>query len=338
MVNLKPKSKHGHMNLTVETQCPLVDTYTPKDEKILIFGGSGSLGTKLIHRWIASNKIMNVSRDEEKQWQLRSSLSDGTNLQQYIGDISDYKDVENCLHVFKPTLVIVAAALKHIDICERYPSKSLQMNVHGICNVQRVLENFPGQVHTVLFVSTDKACKPLTVYGYSKATSEAIVQNAKSPIRYIGVRYGNVLNSSGSIIPYLRKGSTTAEPYRLTHTDMTRYLMTLDNSVNLIEYAIQHAKQNEIIIPFLLSMKIQDLFELFCEKYQKTFQLTGLRCKEKIHEDILSEFEAKQAYVDNGYIHITNKDIESTLPPMNSSMNNITKADLKIFLEKNQYL
>lgn len=326
------------LSLSVDTQCPNVKDDCPTNETILIFGGSGSLGTKLIRRWVSKNKIINVSRDEEKQWQLRTNLPEGTSIEQYIGDISDYRDVENALHRFQPTLIVIAAALKHIDICERYPSKSLQMNVHGIINVQRVLENFPGRVHTVLFVSTDKACKPLTVYGYSKATSESIVQNYKGPIRYIGVRYGNVLNSSGSILPYLKKQAMCSEPYGLTHPEMTRYLMTLDNSVNLIEYALVHAKQNEIIIPQLAAMKIQELFELYCEKYSKTYTITGLRCKEKIHEDILSEFEAKQAYTANSYIHITNKDIQGTLTAMNSSMNNVSKTDLKFFLEKNQYL
>jgi FlaA1/EpsC-like NDP-sugar epimerase len=325
-------------NIHIENQCPRVEEHKPKKETILVFGGSGSLGTKLIERWVSDNKIINVSRDEEKQWQLRTTIGNPENLEQYIGDISQYEDVENCLYRFKPTIVIIAAALKHIDICERYPSKSLQMNVNGIIHVQRVLDNFPGQVHTVLFVSTDKACKPLTVYGYSKATSEAIVQNYKGPIRYIGVRYGNVLNSSGSIIPYLKRNSQSIAPYTLTHNDMTRFLMTLDSSVNLIEYALQYAKQNEIIIPKLCSMKIRDLFELFCEQYQKTYTITGLRCKEKIHEDILSEFETKQAYARDNYIHITNKEIQTTLSPMDSHMNTVSKEDLKQFLEKYQYI
>jgi FlaA1/EpsC-like NDP-sugar epimerase len=325
-------------NINIEEQCPRVEEHRPKNEIILVFGGSGSLGTKLIERWVHYNKIINVSRDEEKQWQLRTSLGNPENLEQYIGDISNYIDVENCLHRFKPTVVVIAAALKHIDICERYPSKSLQMNVNGIIHVQRVLDNFPGQVHTVLFVSTDKACKPLTVYGYSKATSEAIVQNYKGPIRYIGVRYGNVLNSSGSIIPYLKRNSITSEPYNLTHVDMTRFLMTLDSSVNLIEYALQSAKQNEIIIPRLCSMKIKELFELFCEKYKKTYVVSGLRCKEKIHEDILSEFETKQAYLQENYIHITNKQLPLTLSPLDSHMNTVSKEDLNSFLERHQYI
>lgn len=328
------------LSATIETQCPKVEDYIPKNETILVFGGSGSLGTKLIQRWVTSNTIINVSRDEEKQWQLRNSLENPGHLEQYIGDISDYCDVETSLHRFKPTVVIIAAALKHIDICEKYPSKSLQMNVQGLIHVQRVLDNFPGQVHTVLFVSTDKACKPLTVYGYSKATSEAIVQNYKGPIRYIAVRYGNVLNSSGSIIPYLKRQSASPEPYTLTHSDMTRFLMTLDHSVNLIEYALRYAKQNEIIIPKLCSMKIKDLFEVFCERHTKTFVVSGLRCKEKIHEDILSEFETKQSYLRDNYIHITNASVSNTFlgMAMDSNMNSVSKEDLKHFLENNQYI
>jgi len=322
----------------INKQCPSIESNLPTNETILIFGGSGSLGTNLTRRWIKDNIIVNVSRDEEKQWQLRTSVQNHSNLKQYIGDISCYKDVENCLHIFKPTIIVIAAALKHIDICEQYPSKSIQMNVYGIINVQRVLENFPGLTRTVLFVSTDKACKPLTVYGYSKATSESIVQNYKGPVRFIGVRYGNVLNSSGSIIPYLKNSSNPKDAYRLTHENMTRFLMTLDNSVNLIEYALKCAKQNELIIPNLTAMKIKELFELYCEKFNKSYVITGLRCKEKIHEDILSEFELKQSYIKDGYIHLTNYQTDSSLSSIDSSMNNVSKEDLKLFLQEYQYL
>jgi len=321
------------------TQCNELYDNKIKEEVILLFGGSGSLGTKLVQRWITYNKIINVSRDEEKQWNLRNSVNSSPSLEQYVGDISCYSDVEYCILRFKPTLVVIAAALKHIDICEKYPSKSVQMNVQGIANVQLAVDKYPTNIKTVLFVSTDKACKPITVYGNSKAIAESFVQNYRGSIRFIGVRYGNVLNSSGSILPYLRNQSRTTNNYTLTHKDMSRFLMTLDHSVNLIEYALHHAKQNEIIIPLLCSMGIQELFELFCEKYGKDYNVTGLRCKEKIHEDLVSESESLCAYLDNNYIHITTSEQSTnTVKPFNSSMNKLTKSDLKTFLESIQSL
>lgn len=321
------------------TQCSTIEAHAPKDETILLFGGSGSLGTKLIQRWVGTNRIINVSRDEEKQWTLRNAVQNSPNLEQYTGDISSYPDVEYSILHFKPTLIVIAAALKHIDICEKYPSKSVQMNVDGVANVQLAIDKYETKVHTVLFVSTDKACKPITVYGHSKAIAESFVQNYKGTIRFIGVRYGNVLNSSGSIVPYLRKYIASKENYTLTHPEMTRFLMTLDQSVNLIEYALQSAKQNEIIIPYLCSMKIKDLFELFCEKYSKEYKITGLRCKEKIHEDLLSEFESMNSYVQDNYIHIsTMQQTKEAVQPFNSSMYTMSKDYLKTFLESIQSL
>ncbi len=323
----------------INTQCPRNPEFAPKNQKILIFGGSGSLGTKLTQRWIVDNKIINVSRDEEKQWTLRNAVSNSANLEQYTGDISNYDDVEYSILHFKPTIVIVAAALKHIDICERYPAKSIQMNVQGIANVQIAIDKYKTTVHTVLFVSTDKACSPITVYGHSKAIAESFVQNYKGETRFISVRYGNVLNSSGSILPYLRANKQNPNPLSLTHTDMTRFLMTLDHSVNLIEYALSNAKSNEIIIPRLFSMKIHDLFTIYCELYSKEIKVTGLRCKEKIHEDLLSSSENDKSYLKNGYIHLTtaNQDGQA-VSPFNSSMNNLGREDLKQFLMSNEYI
>jgi UDP-N-acetylglucosamine 4,6-dehydratase len=324
----------------VNMQCEKKPETAPKGQRILIFGGSGSLGTRLTHRWIQDNIIINISRDEEKQWTLRTSVSNSPNLLQYTGDISDYDDVEYSILHFKPTLIIIAAALKHIDICERYPAKSIQMNVQGIANVQIALDKYPTAVETVLFVSTDKACSPITVYGHSKAIAESFVQNYKGTVRFIGVRYGNVLNSSGSILPYLRANKSSQNALTLTHPEMTRFLMTLDHSVNLIEYALTYAKANEIIIPKLFSMKIKHLFDIFCEMYSKESKVTGLRCKEKIHEDLLSSSESGMSYMKDGYIHLTVKEQvnQNILTAFDSSMNNLSKEDLKTYLLSNQYI
>jgi UDP-N-acetylglucosamine 4,6-dehydratase len=302
-------------------------------ERILIFGGSGSLGKTTIQRWISSNTIISVSRDEEKQWQLRSSINN-PHLTQIIGDISHEDDVENAILSSQPTVICIFACLKHIDLCEKFPKKSISINTHGIMNVQSTLMKFKTSVHTVLFVSTDKACLPITTYGCSKAVSEFFLQGIKfSGIKWVGVRYGNVLNSSGSIIPYLKNQSKTADPYTLTHPEMTRFIMTLDQSVNLIEHALIHGKHNEIIIPDICSMKIKDLFDIFETRYNKKTIVTGLRCKEKIHEDLISDSEAKQAYKIGNYYHIGTIQLGTSINSFNSSMNLIDKNILNTYLE-----
>jgi FlaA1/EpsC-like NDP-sugar epimerase len=307
------------------------------NERILIFGGSGSLGRTTINRWINKNIICNVSRDEEKQWSLNNLVNNHKNLSQIIGDISIEKDVINSILIFKPTIICIFACLKHIELCEKNPEKSILNNCNGIININNTLLKYDTSVKTVLFVSTDKACLPITSYGCSKAISEFYLQGIVSEkTKWVGVRYGNVLNSSGSIIPYLKNNSGTAEPYKLTHPDMTRFIMTLDQSVTLIEYALEFGKHNEIIIPFIYSMRIIDLFNIFAEKYKKNYIISGLRCKEKIHEDLLSPFESKNSYINNGYYHITNKIIsDSDLKPFNSSDNIISIEVLKEYLIQN---
>jgi len=311
-----------------------------KNERILIFGGSGSLGTCSIRRWIKDNQIMNVSRDEEKQWLLRNAIRH-EHLTQMIGDITLQHDVDKAILEYKPTVVCIFACLKHIELCEKFPQKAISTNTHGIMNLNHTLMKFSHQVHTVMFVSTDKACLPITTYGCTKAISEFFLQGiaAHPSTKWVGVRYGNVLNSSGSIIPFLQANRhDTNVPYPLTHPDMTRFIMTLDQSVNLIEYAVLHGSHNDLVIPHLYSMSIKDIFSLFGEKYNKTTIVTGLRCKEKIHEDLLSSSEADYSYLKDGYYHITTKKQDTTLSPFDSSMFIITKVVLKEYLDDRNLL
>ncbi len=308
------------------------------NERILIFGGSGSLGRRTISRWIKTNTIINVSRDEEKQWQLKSEISNA-NLTQIIGDIANESDVENAILISKPTIICIFACLKHIDLCEKFPRKSIIINANGIMNIHSTLMRYKTDVHTVLFVSTDKACLPITTYGCSKAIAEFFLQGVQfDGVKWVGVRYGNVLNSSGSIIPYLKSSVDRDGAFTLTHPDMTRFIMTLEQSVNLIEYALLNGKHNELIVPYIYSMKISDLFELYSEKYNKEVKIIGLRCKEKIHEDLISESEAKMTYANGGYYHITTKCTNSDILPFDSSMHLISKVDLKSYLLDKQLL
>lgn len=317
---------------TLTDQCAKLASL--ENERILIFGGSGSLGKTSIRRWISNNVICNVSRDEEKQWALRMSVNGHSNLHQRIGDISSLADVQSAILYFKPTIICVYACLKHIDLCEKQPDKAIAVNSNGIMNIHTVLSSIHCSVKSVLYVSTDKACLPITTYGCSKALGEFFVQGINdSPIKWVGVRYGNVLNSSGSIIPYLSANGSSAEPYKLTHPDMSRFLMTLDQSVNLLEYALVYGRQNEIIIPYIASMSIRDLFELFETKFKKTHIVSGLRCKEKIHEDLLSPIEALNSYVENGYIHLTPNAVKTGgVSPFSSNHSLVDKSTLCDYL------
>jgi UDP-N-acetylglucosamine 4,6-dehydratase len=247
--------------------------------------------------------------------------------------------VDYAILTSQPSVICIFACLKHIDLCEKFPNKSVAINTHGIINVHNTLMKFKTSVHTVLFVSTDKACLPITTYGCSKAIAESFLQGVHfQGVKWVGVRYGNVLNSSGSIIPYLKMNGTQPGPYTLTHPNMTRFIMTLEQSVNLIEHAIIHGKHNEIIIPNIASMLIKDLFAIFEKQYNKETIVTGLRCKEKIHEDLISESEAKTAYRVGEYFHIGTIAVNHDIKSFNSSMNLIDGSMLESYLRSVELL
>ena len=316
-----------------------------KGKRILILGATGSLGISLTSKYIKDNQIMNISRNEEKQWNLRTLIK-SENLRQVIGDVTYYDEVRSSVYLFDPHIILYVCALKHIDICEKQPVKTFQVNVNGVHNiVNDIINNRVSyrSLETFLFVSTDKACLPITIYGYSKSTSEKIVQNTVVPgIKFVAVRYGNVLNSSGSILPLLHNIGKSSEyaHFSLTDIHMTRFIMRLEESVDLIEYAIEHGKNNEIIIPKLKAFCISDLINVFSEMYKKEIIITGLRCIEKINEDLVSKYEADCAY--NGtidkYIHITSEKKSNNIPPLSSNHVVITKGELLDYLNLYKYI
>lgn len=261
----------------------------------MIFGGSGSLGNKLIQTFLDSNTIVNYSRDENKHWQMDLKYK-SSNLSHVIGDIRSAEKVKQALVRHKPTMIIIAAALKHIDRCEFEINESVETNILGIQNVLNAVETHLDQLtalKTVCFISTDKACSPVNVYGMCKSICEGImVEKAKyvPAVKFVCVRYGNVLNSRGSIVPILESKAADPECSVLTLTDprMTRFVMTLEESVALIVHAMTEGESGEIVIPKLRAMKIRDLFYLFGEKYGKPIKEVGLRPGEKMAEALIN--------------------------------------------------
>lgn len=311
-----------------------------ENKKILLFGGSGSLGNKFIQTYIDKNEIINYSRDECKHWKM--SLKYKTpNLSFIIGDIRDRGRVENSILRTQPQIIVIMAALKHIDRCEYAIEECVKTNFQGPLNVMNVVEDNLDRLpslETVVFVSTDKACEPTNVYGMAKALAEgATVEKSLhiQRVKFVNIRYGNVLNSRGSIIPILHeKGNDSAvKEFTLTHTDMTRFVMTLEQSVALIEHAILHAESGDTVIPSLISCRLQDLMEIFSEKYQKPIRVTGLRPGEKMLESLISETQSMRLVKGpDGYMYIrpAYKNIVSTEPVQNynSMTNPLSKQEL----------
>jgi UDP-N-acetylglucosamine 4,6-dehydratase len=314
------------------------------NKKILLFGGSGSLGNAFIETYIADNTIVNYSRDECKHWQM--SLKYKTdNLSFIIGDIRDYGRVETAILREQPDIIIVMAALKHVDRCEFAIEECFKTNFNGPMNVLNAVESnirrLPN-LEAFVFVSTDKACEPTNVYGMTKAMAEsAVIEKSlyNKQCKFVNVRYGNVLNSRGSIIPILHeKGrDPDVKEFTLTHPNMTRFVMTLEQSVALIEHAILYAESGDIVIPELVSMKLNDLMEIFSEKYNKPIKITGLRSAEKMCESLISEIQAMRLINGTGgymYIKPVYKNILITenIYNYNSTLNPLTKEALLTYL------
>ena len=319
-----------------------------KDQTILIIGGSGSLGNKLVDRFLSNNKIVVYSRDESKHWKMAIERSNSNNLNFVIGDIRDSAKITQTIIRVQPSIIIMAAALKHIDKCEYETNECIGTNLLGTQNVLNAIELNKNlvKVKAVCFVSTDKACSPVNIYGMTKAASECLmVEKAKHipGIKFVTVRYGNVLNSRGSIIPKLHEIGKNANyaHFNLTDKRMTRFVMTLDQSVDLIEHAICQAESGDIVIPKLVSCKISDLIELFSEKYNKPIIETELRPGEKMLESLINETQSMRLIFEKdeneGYIYIKPSykmsQKENNIKDYNSKMNPLSKNDLEVYLK-----
>jgi len=320
-------------------------------KKVLIFGGSGSLGRRMMHRNLEHCQIVNFSRDEWKHWQLDHEFGKGI-VENVLGDIRDQEQVENAILRIRPDVVIIASALKHIERVEYATHESISTNLLGIRNILNCIEQKRHQVpnlQSVVFVSTDKACSPVNVYGMCKALSEKMVIEKAyyvPEVNFVICRYGNVLNSKGSIIPLLHNfwRSDRHQQYTLTQPDMTRFVMTLDESCQLIEDAISIGVSGDIVIPDLKSMRVQDLFEIFSELYNKPILIGSLRYGEKLHECLINEtegfmvartksyFSIRAPHVMKAGLEVNQEGIDRELLPLASSQNLLSKDELFEYL------
>jgi len=322
------------------------------NKTILIFGGTGSLGNKLNERYLDNNTIYNFSRDEHKHWKMRLKFKNHNNLNFIIGNVADRIRVKESIKRVNPDIIIIACAMKHIEQCEVNTNESLNTNMLGTKYILDSIEdnlNTLKNLNTVLFVSSDKACSPINNYGMAKALSETFLvekANFVKNIKFVNVRYGNVLNSNGSIIPRLHAmgNDDKYKEFYLTHENMTRFVMTLEQSVDLIEYAILNGESGDTVISELVSLKVQDLIELFSEKYNKPIKITGLRPGEKLLESLINESQSGRIEKHGKYTHIRSvfdykETIDVTsLRDYNSTINPLTKQELKDYLIKLQLL
>ena len=282
-----------------------------ENKKIFIFGGTGTIGRQLIKKYIINNFIINYSRDEKKHWELDSTF-ESENLKHIIGDIINYENISTSLVRENPNIIIITSALKHIDRCEYSCGESLNTNIIGAKNIVDCIENNKEKLKNlekVIFISTDKACNPVSVYGLCKSLAEKIVTEKSKfikDIKFLCVRFGNVLNSSGSILPMLHRmgEDKNIHHFKLTHKAMTRFIISINDAIELIHHAILYGSSGDVIVPKLKSANITHLIEIFSEIYNKPIKIVGLRSGEKMYETLINDTESMRATETQQYYYI----------------------------------
>lgn len=270
-----------------------------KNKKILLIGGTGALGKTLIRLYQNSNQIKVLSRDEHKQVNLLSSnWVNKTSVSFTIGDVKDKNSLLNIIEDYKPDIIINAAALKHVPVCEINPYESVNVNIIGHQNLLEAVRRSTHKIETLIYISSDKACKPVNIYGMCKAISERLyIEFAKkqTEIKVCLVRYGNVLESTGSVIPYFKQLiSENSSFLPITDERMTRFLLTLEEAAKLIEWSYNSPDSHgKIAIPKVKSFKIVDIAKALLKHYKKDIPLkiVGIRKGEKLHEEMISTEE-----------------------------------------------
>ena len=299
--------------------------------KILIIGGTGTLGKALVKKYTYEDVFV-MSRDEAKQWQMKL---ESPHVKFVIGDMRDAERTRAILKRVDPELIIIAAAMKHVDLCEVNTHECIMTNIFGVKNVLDAVEDHNGNVKTVCFISTDKACDPGNAYGMCKGLAEIMVTEKSfhvPDVKFVTVRFGNILGSRGSIIPTLQfiGNSTSKLNFNLTHPNMNRYIMTCDQSMDLVEHAITHGKSGDVVIPELTSMNIKDLIEIYSERYNKPIVESGLRPGEKIHEVLINDAQLLRAEKVGTYTHIRRAPVPDPLKECPNKI--LSKLELKLLL------
>ncbi|MBP2201432.1 FlaA1/EpsC-like NDP-sugar epimerase [Methanococcus voltae] len=272
-----------------------------KGKTVLITGGTGFLGRALVKEILKQDphSIRVFSRDEVKHYKLQELFGKNEKIRSLIGDVRDYDRLKKALKGVD--IVIHAAALKRLDILEYNVEESIKTNIMGTLNViNACLEN---NVEKAILVSTDKACSPVNTYGACKFVSERIFTESnynKGSCKTIFscVRYGNVLESTGSVIPFFEDKIINGKKIPLTDPRMTRFIISPQEAVQLIFNALTYAVGGEVFIPKLPAFKITDLIEILNEKHNSSngVELIGLRPGEKIHELMINYAEVPRTY------------------------------------------
>ena len=300
--------------------------------KVCIFGGSGSFGTamtKLLLDKFEDSEIIIYSRNEKMQFEHKQKIN-SDRVKYIIGDIRDYQAVYNALE--NVDYVLLASAMKHIDKCESNPNECRKTNIDGCINV--INASIERKVKKLVFLSTDKATNPSTIYGCSKLFVEMYCQCVDNKdTEIIRTRYGNVFGSNGSVVWIFDKLSKEGKKLTVTNPDMTRFFMSLNQATDLVLNAMLNGRHGDLYVYNNKACTIKELADLFSNDYE----IIGNRCEEKTDEALLTINELNHSYVYGDLIRV-NKNIpvsnpSFTEPFTSDNAERLTREELEEMLE-----
>ena len=302
-------------------------------KKIIITGGSGTVGTAFIQKYYKKFEFYNVSRNESQVAELKHKFP---KVKNYICNICDLEYLINIFEKIKPDIVIHSAALKHVNLAEENPTSAIEINIRGSLNV--IKASIRAQVPMTVGVSTDKACDPDNVYGYSKRIMEKMfMEHHNKKTKFVCTRFANVANSNGSVIPFWKNLSKQGKPLKLTSTKMNRLMFSKEASAKLIHDACEFAETLEK--PFVLSniMKTVNMLDL-AKAMSDEIDIVGLRPGEKLNETLVSKRELPYTRVYKDLVFIFNNitlDPRDNLQEEHSSLTakKMTTTELKKLIE-----
>jgi FlaA1/EpsC-like NDP-sugar epimerase len=313
-----------------------------KNKNIIVTGGTGSIGSEIVRRILKYEpKVVRIlSRDETKQFELEQELGDLENIRFLIGDVRDKDRLKRAFEGID--IVFHAAAMKHVPACEFNPFEAVQTNVVGTQNV--IDASITNEVEKVIAISTDKAASPINTMGATKLLAEKLIIDANY---YKGhrksvfscVRFGNVIGSRGSVIPLFEKQIQRGGPVTITDPEMTRFMMTIPQAVDLVFKATKLARGGEIFIFKMSVVKLKDLAETLIEKFASKYRyknenisikVIGARKGEKMHEKLMLEEEAQFAYETDEMFIVIQQDEYNKYKPLNDwkVVTNIYTSDI----------
>lgn len=325
-------------------------------KKILVTGGTGSFGHQIVDRLMKENpaEIRIFSRDEKKQYDMQFEYKGNNKLRFIVGDVRNKESLISAMRGVD--IVFHAAALKQVPSCEYNPFEAVKTNTSGAQNV--IEAALFHNVEKVIAISTDKAVEPVNVMGMTKAIQERLITSAnvnrdgKRTI-FACVRYGNVLGSRGSVIPVFRNQIDSSQNLTLTDVEMTRFILTLDNAIDLVFKSVEYALGGEIFVLKIPAHTVKELAEVMIEASGKKLKVieTGIRPGEKIHETLVSPTESiRTIEKENLYIILPQVEIKEVEKKYKGYQNKelyrfssdtadrLTKPEIKAMLKREKWI